>query len=167
MMVFLCPSYSNIVSDGICDEITTSFFGCFGGEILGAWAVGGQVRDCQTDPSINQIIIVTFHTSKQEFLFPEDVAFPVYIGPDPAKPYKLLLEMHYDRTPPGGIVDSSGMEFFYTKQKPKHLAGTLTVSIGVIPTLIIPPNADDFTVRTTCASSCTDQVYTESNHCLI
>ena len=74
------------------------------------------------------------------------------------KPYKLLLEMHYDQTPSSGIVDNSGMEFFYTLQKPTHLAGTVTVSIGVLPVLIIPPNADDFTVRTTCASSCTDQV---------
>ena len=44
MMVFLCPTYSNIQTDGICSEVTNSFFGCFGGEILGAWAVGGQVR---------------------------------------------------------------------------------------------------------------------------
>ena len=43
MMVFVCPTYSNIVDDGICSNITSSFFGCFGGEILGAWAVNGQV----------------------------------------------------------------------------------------------------------------------------
>ena len=90
------------------------------------------------------------------------MAFPLYIGPDANKPYQLLLEMHYDQTPTGGITDNSGMEFFYTKQKPKHLAGTLTVSFGAIPALIIPPNAEDFTVRTTCASSCTNAV----NSCL-
>ena len=91
-------------------------------------------------------------------MFPEDVAFPIYVGEGKDKPYKLLLEMHYDRTPPGGIVDSSGMEFFYTHQKPRHLAGTLSVSVGVVPVLIVPPKAEKFSYTTTCSSSCTDKV---------
>ena len=44
MVVFLCPTYSFIEKDGICSEVTQNVFGCFGGEILGAWAVGGEVR---------------------------------------------------------------------------------------------------------------------------
>ena len=91
-------------------------------------------------------------------MFPEDVAFPVYIGPRWDKPYKILLEMHYDRTPPGGIVDSSGMEFFYTRQKPKHLAGTIGMSLGTSPVMVIPPNSENFTYTTTCSSSCTNKV---------
>ena len=43
MMVFVCPTYSENLQDGICSNVTTNFFGCFGGEILGAWAVNGQV----------------------------------------------------------------------------------------------------------------------------
>ena len=88
-------------------------------------------------------------------MFPEEVAFPIYIGGDNDKPFQLLLELHYDQTPPNGIVDSSGMEFFYTQQKPTYLAGTVTVSVGAIPILAIPPLADDFTVKTTCGSDCT------------
>ena len=94
-------------------------------------------------------------------MYPRDVAFPLYVGPRQDKPYKVLLEMHYDRTPSGGIVDSSGMEFFYTRQKPRHLAGTLSVSVGVVPVMIIPPNAEKFSYTTTCSSSCTNRVYNE------
>ena len=91
-------------------------------------------------------------------MFPEEVAFPVYIGDDRQKPYQLLLELHYDRVPAGGIIDNSGMEFFYTRQKPTNLAGTVTVSIGAIPALVVPPQFDDFTITTTCGSDCTQNV---------
>ena len=43
MLVFICPMNSNLVEDGLCDEIASSFFGCFGGQIISAWAVGGEV----------------------------------------------------------------------------------------------------------------------------
>ena len=43
MLVFVCPIDSTINTDGICDEIANSFFGCFGGQIISAWAVGGEV----------------------------------------------------------------------------------------------------------------------------
>ena len=43
ILVFICPKDSTIETDGICDEIASSFFGCFGGQIISAWAVGGEV----------------------------------------------------------------------------------------------------------------------------
>ena len=43
MMVFICPRESTIETDGICDELSSSFFGCFGGQVIAAWAVGGEV----------------------------------------------------------------------------------------------------------------------------
>ena len=44
MLVFICPRDSNVNTDGLCDVIANgSFFGCFGGQIISAWAVGGEV----------------------------------------------------------------------------------------------------------------------------
>ena len=46
MLVFICPRDSTIETDGLCDEIASgSFFGCFGGQIISAWAVGGEVNN--------------------------------------------------------------------------------------------------------------------------
>lgn len=44
MLVFICPRDSTVEIDGLCDEIASSFFGCFGGQIIAAWAVGGEVN---------------------------------------------------------------------------------------------------------------------------
>ena len=44
MLVFMCPMNSNIEEDGICDVIANgTYFGCFGGQIISAWAIGGEV----------------------------------------------------------------------------------------------------------------------------
>ena len=55
-------------------------------------------------------------------------------------------------------MDSSGIQFFYTKQKPVHEAGGISVAQPIIPLMIIPPNADRFMHSATCLPSCTDQV---------
>lgn len=57
-----------------------------------------------------------------------------------------------------GIVDSSGIEFFYTKQKPRYEAGGISVALPIIPLMIIPPKMDIFRHSATCLPSCTDQV---------
>ena len=44
MLVFICPTNSNIEEDGLCDVIANgTYFGCFGGQIISAWAIGGEV----------------------------------------------------------------------------------------------------------------------------
>ena len=53
MLVFICPRDSTIETDGICDEIANSFFGCFGGQIISAWAVGGEVSRGQCKPCVS------------------------------------------------------------------------------------------------------------------
>ena len=57
-----------------------------------------------------------------------------------------------------GIVDSSGIEFFYTKQKPLYEAGALSIAQPIIPVMIIPPRDEFFWHTATCLSSCTDKV---------
>ena len=44
MLVFLCPANSNIEQDGLCDVIANgAYYGCFGRQIISAWAIGGEV----------------------------------------------------------------------------------------------------------------------------
>ena len=57
-----------------------------------------------------------------------------------------------------GIVDSSGMEFFYTTTPPQQRAGILAVGHLVSNIMIIPPNAENFTVTSLCPGSCTRSV---------
>ena len=38
--IFLCPLGTAEAHDGVCGDV---FFGCFGGQIIAAWAVGGEV----------------------------------------------------------------------------------------------------------------------------
>ena len=59
---------------------------------------------------------------------------------------------------PAGIVDSSGIEFFYTKQKPLFEAGGISVAIPIVPLMLIPPRAEFFRHSATCLPSCTDKV---------
>ena len=64
---------------------------------------------------------------------------------------------HVDAVP-AGIVDSSGIEFFYTKQKPLFEAGGISIAIPIVPLMLIPPRVEFFRHSATCLPSCTDKV---------
>ena len=55
-------------------------------------------------------------------------------------------------------MDSSGLEFFYTNTEATHKAGLLTVGHAVRPSMVIPPNADNYEVVGFCSGQCTEQV---------
>ena len=57
-----------------------------------------------------------------------------------------------------GILDSSGIEFFYTSTPRQHDAGILNVGHVVNYLMIIPPNAADFSILGLCSANCTNQV---------
>ena len=59
---------------------------------------------------------------------------------------------------PVEIVDSSGIEFFYTKQKPLFEAGGISIAIPIVPLMLIPPKDKLFRHSATCLPSCTDKV---------
>ena len=92
MLVFICPRESNIETDGICDELSSSFFGCFGGQIISAWAVGGEVF---SNLNIKILAYSKMYTNNciQDYVFPNGVAFP--LG-GKGQPFKILLEVHFD-----------------------------------------------------------------------
>jgi len=50
------------------------------------------------------------------------------------------------------------MEFFYTTNPPQQRAGILAVGHLVSNIMIIPPNAENYTVTSLCPGSCTRSV---------
>ena len=149
-MVFaVCPTYvdSTFLIDGPCNEIAWL---CYYGEYLPGWGSGGGV-------SILHALLQWYHYFIQTYTYPEDVA--VHINLQAGQ--RLYVEMHYDNPDrDSGVFDSSGMRFYYTRQRPVHVAGVMTVEFNTFPylTLVVPPNAEEFNVTATCPSRCHDNV---------
>ena len=59
-----------------------------------------------------------------------------------------------------GVLDSSGVEFFYTSNPPVHEAGILTLGHSVSRKMVIPPKADNFVIQSACPAVCTQNVST-------
>ena len=57
-----------------------------------------------------------------------------------------------------GIVDSSGFELVYTSTPPEKRAGILAIGQGVLPSMIIPPNVENFVVPASITPQCTNKV---------
>ncbi len=136
MLIYLCMSVTDVdVGAGsVCESASVNVNSCRRESLLGAWAVGGT-----------------------DFIYPEGVAFP--IG-GPGNPSYVVLEIHYDNPNlDSGVIDSSGMEFFYSDTKPVHRAGIMILGHVVSPTMIIPPKVNDFVVEGLCASDCTQEFF--------
>jgi len=58
-----------------------------------------------------------------------------------------------------GIVDSSGIRFFYTEQLRSNDAGVLRLGHSLSPvSIVIPQNQTSFPVRGDCSNDCLEQV---------
>ena len=57
-----------------------------------------------------------------------------------------------------GIVDSSGVRFFYTDQPPEQKAALLPIGHNVVGHMIIPPRVERYTVIAYCSQRCTNAV---------
>ena len=74
-------------------------------------------------------------------------------------PKYLILEVHYNNPDlDAGMVDNSGLEFFYVNEEPENRAGLLTLGQRASTNLVIPPKADNFVVNALCPGQCTDKV---------
>ena len=60
-----------------------------------------------------------------------------------------------------GIMDSSGMRFFYTDQPPQHNAGIITLGQPFLGHMIVPPNVAEYTITGHCIGRCTNTVSTQ------
>ena len=56
------------------------------------------------------------------------------------------------------VIDNSGLEFFYTTTPPKEEAGMLFIGYAAASSIIIPPNADNFVIKSVCSADCLSQV---------
>ena len=61
-----------------------------------------------------------------------------------------------------GVIDNSGIEFFYTSTPRQHEAGILTVGHTVNRLMIIPPNTESYYIVGECSANCTRTVYNSS-----
>ena len=59
--------------------------------------------------------------------------------------------------PCSGIVDSSGIEFTYIDNPREYDAGVMSIS-HTEKTMVLPPNANDFSVTGLCPPECTRKV---------
>ena len=57
-----------------------------------------------------------------------------------------------------GVIDNSGMRFYYTSIRREHDAGLLSLGNSVSTAMIIPPNATNYTIAGLCTSKCTKKV---------
>ena len=57
-----------------------------------------------------------------------------------------------------GIVDSSGIRFFYTDEPPQQRAAILTLGHQIVGHMIVPPQVERYTVNGYCNQRCTDTV---------
>ena len=55
-----------------------------------------------------------------------------------------------------GVVDSSGMTFYYIDTPRENNAGILQVGHQVNQFMIIPPKARNYTIYSFCSSTCTE-----------
>ena len=59
-----------------------------------------------------------------------------------------------------GIIDESGITFYYTEtaEKVKHLAGVMAVGHHITPNMLIPPQLDKYSIAGLCSGDCTKKV---------
>ena len=57
-----------------------------------------------------------------------------------------------------GVMDSSGIEFFYTSEPREHEAGILNLGYNVNGFMIIPPNTPRYDIIGYCDPQCTSRV---------
>lgn len=142
MQVFLCEGmnftgHSEVGVVRECDGIAAEISPCRSAGVLSGWAIGAT-----------------------DYALPEGVAFP--IGGDDKIHTHVLFEMHYDN--PGeidGLIDSSGVRYFYTDETPEIRAGIFPVGYGVRAHMLIPPNVERYTVTAYCPMNCTNFFFPE------
>lgn len=157
-MAYLCTNldHSHVGDSERCSGSHIDIEICrFSGILFAAWAVGGTVSSCTTFVTK----MFTQPSFCQDFVFPSGVAYP--LGGKGQQ--FIVLELHYDNPRMvQGVIDNSGLEFFYVNEEPENRAGLLTLGQSSTSSLIIPPKADNFIVNALCPGKCTQEVFHNS-----
>ncbi|XP_039264092.2 dopamine beta-hydroxylase-like isoform X1 [Styela clava] len=88
--------------------------------------------------------------------YPKEVGLPLGLS---YQSRYLRLEVHYNNPfRRSGVVDNSGIRFFYTNHPRKYDSGVLEVGVTNSKTILgIPPQRDQFVLSGTCTKQCTLQ----------
>ncbi|XP_071840327.1 dopamine beta-hydroxylase-like [Apostichopus japonicus] len=74
----------------------------------------------------------------------------------------LMIEVHYNNPHKlSGLIDNSGIRYYYTKTLRRFDIGVLEVGVTYSPNLVIPPQEEDFEWNGLCLPSCTSGLPTE------
>lgn len=57
-----------------------------------------------------------------------------------------------------GVIDNSGLRFFYTTEEPELRAGAIFLGHAVTNEMIVPPSTGNYTVTGICTADCTGTV---------
>lgn len=102
---------------------------CAGASAMAAWAIGGK-----------------------EFYYPDNAGFPLGRADSPKV---VILEIHYDNPEEKeGLIDSSGLRIYHTKQLREYDAGVLEVGARVDRFMLIPPRQTDWQTNGYCTKDC-------------
>ena len=55
-----------------------------------------------------------------------------------------------------GVIDNSGLRFYYTRTPRQYDAGILEIGHDVTPFMVIPPGVERYTVLGFCAMECSE-----------
>nr|XP_039267528.1 dopamine beta-hydroxylase-like [Styela clava] len=87
--------------------------------------------------------------------YPKEAGIP--LG-EPSQSRFARLEVHYNNPARiKGVVDNSGIKFFYTKNLREYDSGILEVGVTYNDNLAIPPGRKDFTLSGICPQQCTSE----------
>jgi len=71
----------------------------------------------------------------------------------------VRLEIHYNNPETlSGVIDQSGIRFYYVNNLRKYDVGVLEVGMTYTPDMAIPPRQSQFLWKGRCPSSCTKKV---------
>ncbi|KAM4636979.1 putative DBH-like monooxygenase protein 2 [Discoglossus pictus] len=132
ILIYSCTQYANITSEvSDCYGSDTRFSQCR--EVMFGWAVGGE-----------------------EFYFPEFAGLPIGSENDPKY---IRIEIHFSNfNNIEGLVDNSGIRFYYTPDLRKYDCGILMTGVFTFPVQFIPPGAQDFRTYGLCNTDLIPQV---------
>ncbi|CAH1797738.1 unnamed protein product [Owenia fusiformis] len=98
--------------------------------VIGAWAMGAG-----------------------PFWYPEEAGYPIG-GADFSR--YVMIEVHFNNpTLKKGIIDNSGIRFYYTPTMRPHDAGVMELGLEYIDKMAVPPHVEDFELEGYCIPKCT------------
>ncbi|XP_030853880.1 dopamine beta-hydroxylase [Strongylocentrotus purpuratus] len=124
------PDVEVSLYQGPCDDRPAGSSSLACSQVIGAWAMGAEA-----------------------FVYPEEAG--IAIGGPTTSSY-IMIEIHYNNPArKAGIVDSSGLRFYYTPTLRPFDAGIIELGLVYTPKLSIPPEMDEFILTGHCLPRCT------------